>query len=308
MDHTTLDIFRVVAAELSVTRAAKRLGRVQSNVTTRIQQLEEELGVALFRRDGNRLTLSAEGERFLGYASRMLALADEARQVLKPGEPSGTLRIGSMESTAAARLPGPLAALHVEYPEVQLRISTAPSRQLLEQVRSGQIDCAFAALPPCGDMASAADLEAAGLHGEPAFREEILLVLPPGHADVRRGADVAVRSLAAFEQGCSYRVLAEEWFGRDAPPLDIQEVGSYHSMLACVAAGGCVSLVPRSVLDLLREPPALRTHVVATVDTWLVHRSGYQTAAFDALKKALAPFMSKVSKMPKQHATKGRLK
>jgi DNA-binding transcriptional LysR family regulator len=103
-------------------------------------------------------------------------------------------------------------------------------------------------------------------------------------------------------------VLAEEWFGRDAPPLDIQEVGSYHSMLACVAAGGCVSLVPRSVLDLLREPPALRTHVVATVDTWLVHRSGYQTAAFDALKKALAPFMSKVSKMPKQHATKGRLK
>ena len=198
-----------------------------------------------------------------------------------------------MESTAAARLPGPLAALHVQYPEVQLRISTAPSRQLLEQVRSGLVDCAFAALPPCGDMASASDLEAVGLIGEPVFREEILLVLPPGHGAVRQGSDITVRSLAAFADGCSYRVLAEEWFGHDRTPLDIQEVGSYHSMLTCVAAGGCVSLVPRSVLDLLRDPPALRTHVVAKVDTWLVHRNGYETAAFDALREALAPFISK---------------
>jgi DNA-binding transcriptional LysR family regulator len=293
MDHTSLEIFCVVAAELSVTRAAKRLGRVQSNVTTRVQQLEEELGVALFCRNGNRLSLSAEGERFLGYAERMLALADEARQVLSPQTPSGTLRIGTMESTAAARLPGPLAALHVQYPEVQLRISTAPSRQLLEQVRSGQIDCAFAALPPCGDMTSALDLEAVGLHGEPIFREEIMLVLPPGHAAVRQSADITVRSLAAFAQGCSYRVLAEEWLGQGTSPLDIQEVGSYHSMLACVAAGGCVSLVPRSVLELLRDPPALRTRVVAQMDTWLVHRSGYQTAAYNALREALTPFVPK---------------
>lgn len=293
MDHTSLDIFRVVAAELSVTRAAKRLGRVQSNVTTRIQQLEEELGVALFRRDGNRLTLSTEGERFLGYANRMLALADEARQMLSPQAPSGTLRIGSMESTAAARLPGPLSALHVQYPDVQLRITTAPSRQLIEQVRNGLLDCVFAALPPCGEMASASDLEAVGLHAEPVFREEILVVLPPGHTAIRKGADITVRSLAAFADGCSYRVLAEEWLGQDRLPLDIQEVGSYHSMLACVAAGGCVSLVPRSVLELLRDPPALRTHVVAKVDTCLIHRNGYETAAFNALREALAPFVSK---------------
>jgi DNA-binding transcriptional LysR family regulator len=304
MDHTSLEIFRVVAAELSVTRAAKRLGRVQSNVTTRIQQLEEELGVALFRRDGNRLSLNTEGERFLGYANRMLALADEARQVLSPQAPSGTLRIGSMESTAAARLPGPLAALHVQYPEVQLRISTAPSRQLLEQVRSGLLDCAFAALPPCGEMTTASDLEAAGLRGEPVFREEILLVLPRGHAAVRKGTDITVRSLAAFAEGCSYRVLAEEWLGQDRSPLDIQEVGSYHSMLACVAAGGCVSLVPRSVLELLREPPDFHTQVVAKVDTWLVHRTGYETAAFNALREALVPFVSKLSKPSRDQATR----
>jgi DNA-binding transcriptional LysR family regulator len=291
MDHTTLDIFRVVAAELSVTRAAKRLNRVQSNVTTRIQQLEEELGVPLFRREGNRLTLSTEGECFLAYAKRMLALADEARQVLNPATPSGTLRIGSMESTVAARLPEPLAALHLHYPEIKLRISTAPSRQLLEQVRNGQVDCAFAAPAPCSDMAS--DLTAAGLQGEPIFREEILLVLQAGHPAIRSAADIAVRSLAAFAQGCSYRALAEDWLGEEASALDIQEVGSYHTMLACVAAGGCVSLVPRSVLELLRDPPAFRTHVVAKVDTWLVHRNGYQTAALKALKESLTPFIAR---------------
>lgn len=292
MDHVSLDIFRVVAAELSVTRAAKRLGRVQSSVTTRIQQLEDEMGVALFRRDGNRLTLSVEGERFLGYANRMLALADEARQVLKPQAPSGTLRIGCMESTAAARLPAPLASLHVQYPQVQLRMSTAPSRQLLEQVRGGVIDCALAALPPCGDMASASDLEAVGLHGEPIFREELVLVLPPGHSVVRNGADITVRSLAAFAQGCSYRSMVEDWLGPDAPAFDIQEVGSYHTMLACVAAGACTAVVPRSVLDLVREPPAFFTKTVGKVDTWLVRRGGYQTAAFDALREALTPFMT----------------
>jgi DNA-binding transcriptional LysR family regulator len=223
----------------------------------------------------------------------MLALADEARQALSPHVPSGTLRIGSMESTAAARLPGPLAALHTDYPTVQLRITTAPSRQLIEQVRSGLIDCAFAALPPCGDLANALDLQTAGLHGEAIFREEIVLALPAGHPAVRRGADVSVRSLAAFASGCSYRVLAEEWLGEDAARFDIQEVGSYHTMLACVAAGGCVSLIPRSVLELLREPPAVRTHFIAKVDTWLIHRIGYQTAAFNALREALAPFMSR---------------
>ncbi len=291
MDHVSLDIFRVVAAELSVTRAAKRLGRVQSSVTTRIQQLEEEMGVALFRRDGNRLTLSTEGDLFLGYANRMLALADEARQVLSPRAPSGTLRIGCMESTAAARLPAPLAALHVQYPEVQLRMSTATSRQLIEQVRSGLVDCAFAALPPCGEIASAADLEAVGLMGEPVFKEELVLVLPPGHGVARSGADITVRSLAAFAQGCSYRVLAEEWLGEDVASLDIQEVGSYHTMLACVAAGGCIAIAPRSVIDLMREPPAFRLHPVAKVDTWLIRRSGYRTAAFDALCHALIPFV-----------------
>lgn len=288
MDHTNLEIFRTVADELSITRAAKRLGRVPSNVTTRIQQLEEELGVDLLLRDGNRISLSAEGRRFVDYANRLIALADEARQSMRPQVPTGVLRVGTMESTAATRLPGPLAHFHARWPAVQLRVTTEPSRQLIESVRMGLLDCALAALPPCGDMSTAADLNALGLHAERLFRETLMLVLPPGHRPVRKAADIEVRSLAAFAQGCSYRALLEDWLDDAMPALDIQEVGSYHSMLACVAAGTCFCLVPGSVLDLLREPPAFQTHPIARVDTWLIRRHGFDTTAFAAWRDALS--------------------
>ena len=75
MDFAALEIFRAVAQEGSVTRAAERLGRVQSNVTTRVQQLEEQLGATLFLREGKRMVLTPAGEALRGYADRLLALA-----------------------------------------------------------------------------------------------------------------------------------------------------------------------------------------------------------------------------------------
>ena len=95
MDLAALEIFRAVAAEGSVTRAAERLGRVQSNVTTRVQQLEEQLGATLFLREGKRMVPTPAGESLRGYADRLLALAEEARQSVHPHEPGGRLRLGS---------------------------------------------------------------------------------------------------------------------------------------------------------------------------------------------------------------------
>ncbi|MBF3225261.1 LysR family transcriptional regulator, partial [Pseudomonas aeruginosa] len=97
MDLSSLEIFRAVAHEASVTRAAQQLQRAQSNVTTRIRQLEEDLGVELFLRDGKRMSLTERGSEFLAYAEQLLALADEARQSMHPAEPGGRLRLGSME-------------------------------------------------------------------------------------------------------------------------------------------------------------------------------------------------------------------
>ncbi|MFO1757655.1 LysR family transcriptional regulator NmoR [Pseudomonas aeruginosa] len=273
MDLSSLEIFRAVAHEASVTRAAQQLQRAQSNVTTRIRQLEEDLGVELFLRDGKHMSLTERGSEFLAYAEQLLALADEARQSMHPAEPGGRLRLGSMESTAASRLPALLASYHKACPRVALEVSTGTSRALFDGVRARRLDCALVAAGP----GWAGELDGSGLRGEPLFREELLMILPAEHPPVHDVAEVRLRTLAGFARGCTYRQLAEDSLGT---PLTVQEVGSYHAILACVAAGACVGVLPRSVLQLLGTPP-LRSLPLAEVDTWLVWREGYATAAFE---------------------------
>lgn len=279
MDLSSLEIFRAVAHEASVTRAAQRLQRAQSNVTTRIRQLEEDLGVELFLRDGKRMSLTERGSEFLAYAEQLLALADEARQSMHPAEPGGRLRLGSMESTAASRLPALLASYHKACPRVALEVSTGTSRALFDGVRAPRLDCALVAAGP----GWAGELDGSGLRGEPLFREELLMILPAEHPPVHDVAEVRLRTLAGFARGCTYRQLAEDSLGT---PLTVQEVGSYHAILACVAAGACVGVLPRSVLQLLGTPP-LRSLPLAEVDTWLVWREGYATAAFERWRGVL---------------------
>ena len=297
MDLAALEIFRAVAAEGSVTRAAERLGRVQSNVTTRVQQLEEQLGAPLFLREGRRMLLTPAGESLRGYADRLLALAEEARQAVHPTHPSGRLRLGAMESTAAARLPQPLAQLHAQWPEVELELSTGSSAPLTEQVLAHTLDAALVAWPLQG-LAPDAPLERTTV-----YQESLLLALPADHPPVQGPADLQVHTLAAFGSGCTYRHLGEAWMQRalgSAPPtqgigaglgtgkpLKVLELASYHAILACVAAGRCAGVVPQAVWDLMREPPALRLVPLQPCDTVLVRRRGYQSPALDALLSTL---------------------
>ena len=282
MDLAALDIFRTVALEGSVTRAAERLGRVQSNVTTRVQQLEEQLGATLFLREGKRMVLTPAGESLCGYADRLLALAEEARQALHPDHPGGRLRLGAMESTAAARLPRPLAQLHTQWPDLAVELSTGPSRQLVEQVMAHTIDCALVAWPPPG-----VDPQAPVEHSV-VFSEALVLALPADHPQVRGPQDLQLDTLAAFGSGCTYRRMGEAWMQRrSGTPPHVLELASYHAILACVAAGHCAAVVPQSVIDLMREPPALRMAPLASCDTVLVHRRGYASPALSALRAAL---------------------
>lgn len=286
METESLRIFCTVAAELSITQAAARLGRAPSNVTTRIQQLESDLGAGLFVRTGKRIALSTAGQQFRVYAERLLALEDEARQVVSNGASGGVLRIGSMESTAASRLPAVLAAFHIDHPATQLSLRTGPSRQLIEQVKNGALDCAFAAL--ADDGADLADLAEMGLRATPVWVEDLLLLMPPGEAGVDDARKVTARSLAAFPQGCTYRSLAENRLGiAGAPAWRVHEMSSYHAMIACVAAGACVTVLPASVLALGAAPASLKTLPLGRLDTCLVWRDGFATPAFRAFAERL---------------------
>lgn len=287
-----LEIFRVVAIEQSVTRAAQRLQRVQSNVTTRIQQLEEELGASLFLRDGKCMTLTAEGQRFLEYAEKLLALAEEARQSLHPGKPGGHLRIGAMESTSASRLPGPLARYHSLWPNVHLTISTGTTRDLMDAVLARKTDCALVADPASLDAdGTTAEALDPGLDATRVFSEQLMLVLPAQHGGVSSVDNPGIRTLAGFARGCTYRQIAENWFASNSTTpgekLTVLEVNSYHAILACVAAGSCIAILPQSVLDLQRQPLDVRTHPIMTVDTLLIRRTAYSTPAFEEFRRIL---------------------
>ena len=286
MDFVALEIFCAVAAEGSVTRAAQRLQRVQSNVTTRVRQLEDAVGCTLFLREGKRMALTPEGQTLLAYAQRLLALAEEARQALQPSQPQGRLRLGAMESTAASRLPGPLAQFHGQWPGVALELSTGTSQDLLDRLRAHTLDAVLIAWPP-GQPSDPA------LDAVPVFCEELLLALPADHAPITSAQDVQPGTLAVFESGCTYRRIAQQWLAARAQPLQLLELGSYHAILACVAAGSCVGVVPRSVLELARTPPALHLHPLQSVDTLLVRRAGYRSAALDVLQQTL--LVNKVS-------------
>lgn len=282
MDLSSLEIFVAVAAELSVTRAAERLQRVQSNVTTRLRQLEEQLGVALFLREGKRMTLTPEGIVFQDYANRLLLLAAQAQDALRPGSPKGKLRIGTMESTAASRLPGPLSRYHKRWPEVAIELRMAPSSALIEQLLAHQVDCAFLA-----DMGQSTELTDGRLQAEPVFQEELMLLLPSNHPDVSDPSHLEVDSLAALEPGCTYRKFAQQWLA-NSRSLKVLELGSYHAIFACVAAGTSVGVAPRSVFELQRTPKGVRAQPLAKIDTLLVHRRGFSSAAFQALRAELS--------------------
>src|SRR5690554_6583159 len=107
MELSDLHVFRTVVEAGGITHAAKRLHRVQSNVTARIRKLEEDLQVQLFVRESRRLQLTPAGRTLLGYADQLLGLAARAREALHDTTPRGLLRIGTMESTAGVRLPAP---------------------------------------------------------------------------------------------------------------------------------------------------------------------------------------------------------
>src|SRR5262245_27907617 len=132
MDLVALRIFKAVAEQGGITRAAAALHRVQSNVTTRVKQLEQSLGTRLFHRQGRRLVLSSEGKLLLDYAERLLSLSAEAQAALKGHAPHGGLKFGALESTAATRLPGVLARYHRDFPAVRLELVTGTTGALVD--------------------------------------------------------------------------------------------------------------------------------------------------------------------------------
>jgi DNA-binding transcriptional LysR family regulator len=251
MESADLRIFQMVAREGSITKAALRLDYVQSNVTARVQQLESELGTALFFRHNRGMTLSSSGKTLLVYADKIVGLLDEATKALSSSsEPSGPLMIGSTQTAAAVRLPKLLASYYGQHPNVLLSLTTGHSQFLMEKVLHYELDGAFIGCP----------CDHPELQSVPAFDEELVLVSAASVADLE---EALTKPILVYSTGCSYRDVLEKWLlSSGLTQLSIMEFGMLEAIIGGVSAGLGISLLPRSVIRKHEAEGAVRTHAI----------------------------------------------
>lgn len=279
MQLKSLKMFATVVETGSFVAAAERLHTVQSNITSHIKKLEQELGVQLIQRQGRSAPTPA-GYALLDYARKMLTTHDEAVAALRgQGKPSGSLRLGAMETTLAIRLPSVLAAYHAAVPDVHLHLESGPTAILLQKLLAGELDCAFVAGP----------VEHSQLVAVPVFREQLVLVSSSTLTAFPSPEKLMTSTFIAFRQGCSYRQKTELLLAQHGiPAARIVEFGTLDAILGCVAAGMGYAVLPLAVVDAHRGRFALHSYPLpnplAVVETCFV------ATAQDAWTPALHAF------------------
>lgn len=278
MQLKSLRMFLAVCDSGSFGAAAQQLHTVQSNVTAHVKKLEDEAGVQLIERSAP-VHATPAGRLLERYARRMLADHDESLALLQgSARAAGALRIGSMETTAALRLPPLLARLHQAQPGLDLELRTATTAELLADLLAGRLDCAFVSgMPP-----------QSRLQGWKVFEEELVLVTAFALQCFPDAAQLSAMPFLAFRQGCSYRQRIELLLAARGVAARIMEMGSLDAILGCVAAGMGYGLLPRSVVQAQQHRfgvhitalPGALAREVAHVETWFAvpARTGWSPA------------------------------
>lgn len=250
-DLDDLHIFCTVARSGGIHAAAIFLNRVPSNITARIKQLEQSTGWSLFRKQGRRIVMTDAGRSLLSKAESLLQQADLLEAEIKHRLPPARLRLGALESAAATRLPPLLARMHQAAPQLQIELRTGHTAAMLTALDESAVDAVFVSEPfsyPPGRQLG-------------VFNEELLLISPLSLERIDDPLQLATLSAIAFPVGCAYRQRLEQWYaGLPSRPAQILELASYHAIIACVAAGSGVAMVPASVLDLTGMAQSVRRH------------------------------------------------
>ncbi len=232
LDLDLLRAFVAVTETGSFTRAAHRLGRVQSAVSMQIKRLEALVGARLFERRRGAVVLAGQGEVLLAHARRMLALNEEALADLGRTAVAGGVRLGSAD-TASVFLPDILARFAQSYPRAQLEVRCDRSWHILDALEAGDLDLALAT-QRCGRSG-----------GEVVRHEPLVWVTAAPHL-----AEQTVLPLALFAQGCDYRQAAMQALdGAGRHWRMAYNRTSVHGVRAAVAAGVAVAALPRSTVD-----------------------------------------------------------
>ncbi|MFB5661166.1 LysR family transcriptional regulator [Alteribacillus sp. HJP-4] len=283
MELGDLEVFSVIAEERSISKAAKRLNYVQSNVTARIKRLENELHTELFYRHSRGVSLTSSGKTLLTYAEKISALTDEAKKAVSDHTESGPLAVGSIESTAAVRLPVIINKYMSDFPAVDFSLKTGTTEELLNDILEFKLDGAFVA-GPVGHPE---------LQGHLFVEEELVLLSDTEHTKIQSLQDMNDRTLLILKQGCIYRKQLETWLSAEGIfPKRKMEFSTLEGLLGCLKAGLGISLLSRHYVVQMHMKETLQCFTVPApyqrVSTVFIHRR-------DVLfTKALQSFMEKI--------------
>lgn len=147
LDLKLLTTFVRAAHAGTLSAAAIQVGRTQSTVTMQIQRLEDALGQSLFHRSGSGVRLTGAGERFLGYAERILRLHDDAVSSFSDQGLRGAITFGCPEDYLIAFFPALLKSFGTIYPDIEIKVVSAPTPDLHRLLHARQIDMALVSTP-----------------------------------------------------------------------------------------------------------------------------------------------------------------
>ena len=246
MELRHIRYFIRAAEELHFTRAAESLFISQPTLSTHIQQLEEELGVALFDRVGRKVQLTEAGAVFLEHSARALReleLAEERISDLK-GLSSGTLRLGAIFTFSQEMLPLWIASFHVHHPNIRIVVKTGDSDNIEEMLLSGDIDLALTFVPPTAET----------LVGERLFTEEVFLVVGEHHPLAGKSEielqELSTIPLALVSKRWTARRLIDTFMAeRDISLNVLIEMDDLHGLLRIASEGFAGALLPRLVVS-----------------------------------------------------------
>ena len=273
MDIQTLIFFKTVAKCGSFSAASHELRYAQSNISTKIQQLESDMQTTLFYRHNRGVTLTHKGELFLQYTDEILNLLHKTKTAMKDdGVANGRLSIGSLETIAQVYLPSLLATYHRDNPQVNLSISTGNSVELTNSVLDRTLDGAFISGPVNHPDLKYIEFET----------EKLLLATAATNNTFSSCKDLENKTLLVFQYGCYYRHLLEQLLQeKGIIPNQIVEFDSIGAIISSLCAGFGISLLPESILSQYEKSNMLTTFNIpvrySSVPTYFIYRKDYYT-------------------------------
>jgi LysR family hydrogen peroxide-inducible transcriptional activator len=241
-----LRYFCAVAKTGSFTRAAQQERIAQPSLSQQVRKLEDELGARLFDRLGRAVRLTQLGETFLPRAEAILRQLSDATVEIQEmaGAERGKLVVGSIPTIAPYFLPQYLSSFSRQFPDIQVSVIEEVTTDLLDHLNKGVIDLALLALP------------APSTHGvcQELFREPLYLVVPQDHHLARRRAaylkQIENDPFLLLKEGHCFRENTLQACGRaKLQPNVVFESGQFATILAMVAAGNGVSVVPEMAIE-----------------------------------------------------------